>query len=308
MAAKALFALLALSTGIRVSTLARIAIAAADIAEEHFEPPGIWVKPVRRPLQAFTPDPQQRALLVDSTSFIRFPLPQAVASALAKATTLRPGARSVGELVGCSAESAVEFLSAWLEPLRHSHPNARLTHGRISAALAVEVSAITQDEAMVHYVAGSDEDVPPIAAYYAAIPIETLHQAYSRACRQIFGSGQQALDPASTPKQFAGSQLLPKPDVLRSFVAGLKERVKRAAPRNLVEAHNAYGLYTLWMLMAATGHRPVTDPAESVDVIDLEAGWIVINDKQSHPGKAGRLVPLAPMVTAQLRRYLDHLH
>ena len=52
--------------------------------------------------------------------------------------------------------------------------------------------------------------------------------------------------------------------------------------------------------MAATGHRPVTDPAESLDVIDLDAGWMVINDKQTHPGKAGRLVPLAPMVVAQL--------
>ncbi len=308
MAANALFSLLALSTGMRVTTLAGVPIASGEFDAEHFEPSGIWVKPVRRPPQAYTPEPQQRALLVDSTSHIRFPLPQPVASALAKATTLRPSARSVGELVGCSADSAVEFLSTWLEPLRRSHPNARLTHGRISAALAVEVSAVTQDEAMVHYVAGSDEDVAPIAAYYAAIPIGTLQQAYTRACRQIFGTGQQALDPATTPNQYAGSQLLPKPEVLKSFVAGLKERVKRAAPRNLVEAHNAYGLYTLWMLMAATGHRPVTDPAESLDVIDLEGGWIVVNDKQSHPGKAGRLVPLAPMVTAQLRRYLDHLH
>ena len=308
MAANALFALLALSTGMRVSTLAGTAIGSGELAAEHFEPSGIWVKPVRRPPQAFTPEPPQRALLVDSKSHVRFPLPQPVASALAKATTLRPSARSVGELVGCSADSAVEFVSAWLEPLRRSHPNARLTHGRISAALAVEVSAITQDEAMVHYVAGSDEDVPPIAAYYAAIPIGTLHRPYSRACRQLFGAGHEAVDPASAPNQYAGSQLLPKPEVLRSFVTGLKERVKRAAPRDLVETHNAYCLYTLWMLMAATGHRPVTDPAESLDGIDLDGGWIVVNDKQSHPGKAGRLLPLAPMVTAQLRRYLDHLH
>jgi hypothetical protein len=67
MAANTFFALLALSTGIRFSTLARIAIASGDLAEEHFEPSGIWVKPVRRPQQAFTPEPQQRALLVDST-------------------------------------------------------------------------------------------------------------------------------------------------------------------------------------------------------------------------------------------------
>ncbi|HEV2037814.1 MAG TPA: hypothetical protein VGQ96_04330, partial [Candidatus Eremiobacteraceae bacterium] len=307
-AANALFALLALSTGMRVTTLARIQIASGDSAVEHFEPSGVWVKPVRRPPQAWTPESQQRALLVESASQIRFRLPELVASSLAKATTLRPAAKSIGELVGCSADTAVEFLSTWLEPLRRSYPNARLTHGRISAALAVEVSAVAQDEAIIHYVTGSDEDVPPIAAYYAAIPIGTLHQAYSRACRQLFGSGQQALDAASTSKQFAGSQLLPKPEVLRSFVAGLRERVKRASPRDLIEAHNGYCLYTLWMLMAATGHRPVTDPAESLDVIDLDAGWMVINDKQSHPGKAGRLVPLAPMVTAQLRRYLEHLH
>ena len=59
--------------------------------------------------------------------------------------------------------------------------------------------------------------------------------------------------------------------------------------------------------MAATGHRPVTDPVESLDVIDLEGGWMVINDKQTHLGKAGRLAPLASMVVAQLGRYLDHL-
>jgi site-specific recombinase XerD len=306
-AANALFAMLALSTGMRVTTLARVPIASGDSAVEHFEPSGIWVKPVRRPQQAFTPEPQQRALLVDSISHIRFALPQAVASALAKATTLRPGARSVGELVGCRADSAVEFLSGWLEPLRRGCPNARLTHGRISAALAVEVSAITQDQAIVHYVAGSEEDVPPIAAYYAAIPIVRLQQAYSRACRQLLGTDRHAPDRWSTAKQYAGSQLLLKPEVLKSFVGGLKERVARASSRDLVEAHNAHALYTLWMLLAATGHRPVTDPAESLDVIDLDAGWMVINDKQSHPGKAGRLVPLSSMVVAQLGRYVNHL-
>ena len=228
-AANALFALLALSTGIRVTTLARIAIASDDFAEEHFEPSGVWVKPVRRPPQAFTPEPQQRALLVESASHIRFRLPELVASSLAKATTLRPAAKSIGELVGCSADTAVEFLSTWLEPLRRSYPNARLTHGRISAALAVEVSAVAQDEAIIHYVTGSNEDVPPIAAYYAAIPIVTLHQAYSRACRQIFGSGQLALDPASTPKQFAGSQLLPKP--MSCGALSLASRNASSAPR-----------------------------------------------------------------------------
>ena len=226
-AANALFALLALSTGMRVTTLARIQIASGDSAVEHFEPSGVWVKPVRRPPQAWTPESQQRALLVESASHICFRLPELVASSLAKATTLRPAAKSIGELVGCSADTAVGFLSTWLEPLRRSYPNARLTHGRISAALAVEVSAVAQDEAIIHYVTGSDEDVPPIAAYYAAIPIVTLQQAYSRACRQIFGSGQQGPDAASTPKQFAGSQLLPKPEVLKSFVAAL-QRTRQA--------------------------------------------------------------------------------
>jgi hypothetical protein len=173
-AANALFALLALSTGMRVTTLARIQIASGDSAVEHFEASGVWVKPVRRPPQAWTPESQQRALLVESASHIRFRLPELVASSLAKATTLRPGAKRIGELVGCSAGTAVAFLSTWLEPLRRSYPSARLTHGRISAALAVEVSAVAQDEAIIHYVTGSDEDVPPIAAYYAAIPIVEL--------------------------------------------------------------------------------------------------------------------------------------
>ena len=306
-AARALFALLSLATGLRVTTLARVPIASGDVAEEHFEPCGVWVKPVRRPPQAWTPEPSQRALLVESAGQLRFHLPARIASALAEGFALRPTAKSIGQLVGCSADSAVEFLSAWLAPLRRRFPNARLTHGRIGAALAVEVSAVAQDEAIVHYVAGSDEDVPPMAAYYAAIPIVMLRQAYEAACRRIFGGDREAPYRAGLSKQYVGSQLLPRSDVLKSFVACLKERVIRASPRHPVEVHNAYGLYTLWMLMAATGHRPVTDPAESLDVIDVDAGWIVINDKQTHPGKSGRLVPLPSMVSAQLRQYLAHL-
>ena len=307
-AANALFALLALATGMRVSMLARVPIASGDIEQEHFEPSGIWVKSVLRPAHAWTPKPQQRPLLVDSASVIRFALPEPIASALARATSLRPTARTIGELVNCTQASAVEFLSAWLAPLRFAHPNARLTHGRIRSALAVELAAIAQDEAIVHYVAGSEVDVPPIAAYYAAVPIHTLQRAYGQACQRIFGGELRAWNNGNIPNQYAGSQLLPKADTLASFVAGLRRRVERASPRNATEAHNAYCLYSLWMLMAGTGHRPVTDPAESLDVLDLEAGWMVINDKQTHPGKAGRLVPLAPMVTAQLRRYLCHLH
>jgi integrase len=71
--------------------------------------------------------------------------------------------------------------------------------------------------------------------------------------------------------------------------------------------HNCYVIYCVALLMAATGHRPVTDPFHSIDSFDLERGLLLIDDKEIFPVRGPRLVWLAPMAIEVMRKYLMHL-
>lgn len=62
---------------------------------------------------------------------------------------------------------------------------------------------------------------------------------------------------------YCGSRLVVDPNTVSALVGSLGVRCEQAQRRSflaLEEAHNAMALYTLMMLLFATGHRAVNDP------------------------------------------------
>ena len=96
-------------------------------------------------------------------------------------------------------------------------------------------------------------------------------------------------------------------DALRRFAGHLADRVAAAPAEDIAAAHNAYAMYCLWLLMSATGHRPVLDPFESLDLFDLRGGWFIAADKQVRSPDEARLIPLPPLAVEVLGLYLEHL-
>ena len=61
------------------------------------------------------------------------------------------------------------------------------------------------------------------------------------------------------------------------------------------------------MFVAATGMRPVNDPFESLDMLDLPRSLALVADKSSHQPNEARLVPLTAMTVALVTHWRDHL-
>jgi integrase len=101
-----------------------------------------------------------------------------------------------------------------------------------------------------------------------------------------------------------------RPDSVNAFTQRLAADVEclmADKQASLFEQHNIFTLYTLSLLMWATGHRPVQDPFCYRSDIDTENGWALVCDKVADERRAWRLVCLCRMAVQQLHQYNKHL-
>ncbi|GAD89525.1 MULTISPECIES: hypothetical protein [Vibrio] len=112
-----------------------------------------------------------------------------------------------------------------------------------------------------------------------------------------------------------GSQFTPKQDSLRTLVKHLQlqlggshtfDMAKRLS--SAIDYHNAYTLYTLYMMLNATGYRAVGNPLPSFNLLLNRYSALCISDKDSVVTFAHmRVIACAPVLTEQLNHYLDHV-
>jgi integrase len=261
-----------------------------------------WHRRIRRPPKAWVPDEHLLPQLVTSSSEIALHMPPLLRDALTTALDAagRPG--ELGALLHVSTEEAPALLSEWLQPLRQQHPSARLTSGRIARAFAVEVFAVAGQELAVHALTGTEEHVPPVASYYVALDTGQLAEATQQAWARLFGDEGDAK--ARDQSSLIGAPVL-QPAELADWVGSLRLAV--ASGTSLAERHNSYCRYVLLHLLAATGMRPVNDPFESLDMLDLPRSLALVADKSSHQPNEARLVPLTAMTVALVTHWRDHL-
>lgn len=291
-----------LGLGRSVADALRLGVGADTGGEDWIDAQWRWHRRIRRPPKAWSPAEALLPRLAPTSSEIALPLPPLLREALAAA--LRGAGRhgELGELLQTTTSEAPALLSDWLQPLRQQHPSARLTSGRIARAFAVEVFAVAGEELMVHALTDTEEHVPPVASYYVALEAERLAEATQEAWARLFGDEGSCV--AVVEASLIGAPVL-RPGALADWVGSLHLSV--AAATTLVERHNAYCRYVLLHLMAATGMRPVNDPFESLDMLDLPRALALMADKSSHQPMEARLVPLAPMTMALMTHWLDHL-
>lgn len=260
-----------------------------------------WHRRIHRPAKAWSPEAALLPRLEPVSAEIVQPLPPLIRTALS-AVLLHPGRPGLlGDLLQANLTVAATLLSDWLAPLRQQHPSARLTSGRIARTFAVEVFAVAGEELWVHALTGTAEHVPPVANYYVALDTDRLVEASQQAWVRLFG---EAGATEQTSSSLIGAPVL-RPGTLADGVASLRASVAEAT--TLVDRHNAYCRYVLLHLMAATGMRPVNDPFESLDMLDLPRALALVADKSSHQPHEARLVPLTPLTVALVTHWLDHL-
>jgi hypothetical protein len=302
----ALLAAAMLATGRRVSDVACFRLREGRTGEDYVDSQGRWHRAITRPHKAWRAAPSLQEFLQPIIDVVVLDLPKHLRAALVGLMAAHPDALTLGDALALSDDTVLDALSRWLDPLRLSHPTSRLTHGRLARALAVEISAqAAGNEVVVHSLTGMAEDVPPIASYYTAAPVAALQQIYQRAVCDLFEESPSLAAPLAAVG-YAGPALL-SGGARRTIAEALRDRLARSATAGVVDQHNAFALYVVWMLMVACGHRPVTDPFESLDMFDLDRGFVLIADKFVHAPNQARLVPLPSLVAEMVRSYLDHL-
>ena len=107
-----------------------------------------------------------------------------------------------------------------------------------------------------------------------------------------------------------GTYLTPTPAYIKEFISHLISSCA-TPPANgreaLVAAHNAMALYTLEMLIFATGHRAVSDPFFDLGNFDLPNQIVLIEDKVVSTAHQARIAWLPPLAVSQFEHYLSHL-
>jgi hypothetical protein len=117
-------------------------------------------------------------------------------------------------------------------------------------------------------------------------------------------------------KEGVGSQFTPTRTAIQSLVKHLKSEtdVPSAfdASYNLeatVKYHNAYTLYTVYMLLNATGYRAVHNPLPSISLHLLRYNAVCISDKDSYNSFAhSRIIAIPAVLKQQLQHYKEHLN
>jgi len=132
-------------------------------------------------------------------------------------------------------------------------------------------------------------------------------------CRGIIsgvgGTAPATLADADLHARAAGSRLCPIESLIVNALAKAGQKVDQL--RELddpIHFHNAFVAFTVVMLLAATGGRPIRDPFESLRFFDLHEGFVYVEDKVIDGIHQGRLVPLPEAVRdCLLQHYLPHL-
>ena len=188
--AGATLAALVLALGVPATEVPRLPLA-NRVGVHGIDSHGRWVRPVYRPAKSWSVPDAARRLVQDHAGSLALALPPSLQLALASLGQGRPRAETIGALLDIAPDRAIDILSSWLDSLREVHPAARLTHGRLARALRVEVVALAGNDAAVHFLVATQEDIAPMASYYTAVSTARLEDVYAAAVIEVVQTGRQ---------------------------------------------------------------------------------------------------------------------
>ncbi len=181
----------------------------------------------------------------------------------------------------------------------------RLTLRKITDNLADFLHHRGVDDVIIALLTGNPR-IQEAGLYYTQYDTATLYRTY-RAYREI--ELQVTTKEADDNKaKLGGSKLILTEQAVVSIFEHLKNCLLRAQSQSLDQIHNSYVMYVLHLLNMTTGHRPVRDPFDDIDHIDLVGKKIFISDKESRfTASSARMLVLPNTAALQIELYKEHL-
>lgn len=108
--------------------------------------------------------------------------------------------------------------------------------------------------------------------------------------------------------EFHGARLNPTNNALKTLVASLVAKTENdILSDSITSAHNAYTLYCVTLLMAATGHRPVLDPFAKKQHLCPSSQLALVSDKVTTAAHKWRICAISSMGATTVNAYNAHL-
>jgi hypothetical protein len=225
-------------------------------------------------------------------------LSAAIVSVLARALAQNPDAKSLGNIVASKDASLETRFNKWVE---QSPKLGRVSSGLLARTVEQHAHDITLDGTFAKLlVDDGNAGIPGAGAYpsWQSKDVQTSVNAFA----EDFGEMRSEEPQANS----MGSELDPLEERLVECFAQAGQRIEafQLSPDNWPQYHNLVTSYCVWVLLAATGARPVSSVFESVDSIDFGRNLIFLSEKQvsfSESEMNGRVVPIPENVARFIR-------
>lgn len=199
-----------------------------------------------------------------------------------------------------------ETFIAYLKSLRKDLELPYLSLARIESALHVILSRYTPY--CNSHIANLICRIPaPHAAamYYSSHSSEAIIAQYKTALSVLNAEGDFDFSYITAwHKYTVGSSFALKLNYVSKFIEQLRQWIQNSP--TIDEHFDRTSIYTWFVFCLLTGVRPNNGIGKITD-IDLDMGWLLIDDKPSKSARNHRLIPLCSTLIKYLRNYENHL-
>lgn len=197
-------------------------------------------------------------------------------------------------------------MTAYIKSLRQNYAFPYLSLARIESALHVVLSRYTpySHSHIADIICRIPAPQAP-AMYYSSHSSEDLITHYKEALMVFNADDNLDLSYITAwHKYTTGSGFALKVEYVRKFLERLGQWISSSPSE---EVHfDRISVYTWFIFCLLTGVRPNNGIGKISD-IDLDIGWLLIDDKPSKIARNHRLVPLCPTLVIYLRSYQNYL-
>ncbi|WP_252856987.1 integrase [Photobacterium angustum] len=206
-------------------------------------------------------------------------------------------------------------LKAYLQSI-NKRKGLHLTLTKVSNYLSDYCAHRNIDPVIPHIISGVDNKVLP-AVFYTQIPSSILLSHFQDYLSHLSAHSKEGLWDTDDESQLGDDEYIGSPlhidnKKLRYLFSRLKEQIDENKRRTDVyfsdNGHNDITLMTQFVLMLASGYRPVTGWFGKREDFHLPTGTYWINDKNTSMGDSSRCILLADIAILYLKHYIDYLH
>jgi len=267
-----------------------------------------WRRSVEMPA-AYQPSAEHKSLLAEHSEWLALPLPTELVLALkltgvGEPTTLK--ALCSYNDTHHEETKITAFLSSWW---RNNNTLYRpITLAAIRSTLFDKVTR-QYDCGYAALLLANTEFGNPTTLYYISANANKLKADYDEVITSL---GFETTPLIAADNCVVGSKLAINKTAICEFIKLKKHTLTQLmlqenhSPEQIIELHNQFVLFTVLILVAATGHRSRKEFPFSPQTVDVEHEFSLIMDKENNVDSTIRLIPNCLIIKKQLASYKNH--